>query len=1187
MCADAQGKRIALSNFVLIPMKSYSLQPERSTEIAPAAQRAGLEIAYDVGHSSIGWAALRVPGPGEAGELLGCGSVTFPADDCLASKRRDFRRQRRHIRATRQRIARIERLLVEIDVFSAEELARKHTQGGGHAAPWFLAARVINDGPLLTWPELWDVIRWYAHNRGYDGNRSWAREDTEAQQDDTKKLETARHLLAHYKKETMCEMFCAISGLDPLGTKISCNLPGNKRPKAQNAAFPRDVVEREVRQILERHAGRLPKLDAEFVSALMTDWRGIPCDAIRLPLRYQGGLLFGQLVPRFENRIIATCPITFEREYGHAKESGLSDRDARDEATKRAKVPNKNSPEFLRFRWAMQVANVFVTDTGDEPPRALSIIERQSLDAAMQERGYMSAKEFRATVREITGCVADNLDQLLTHPDAEKALVLDPVRKALDRGAWKTLFPALPEHLRIRAERRIRKGRKLSLADLIGENDFPAFENALAGYLAAQNTKRAKNQTPLSREEVLSTKIEQESLSGRAPYARPVLIETADFVFSTNRHPTEGAPDPNAFDNGPLYRSETIRKAQLQREIDEQTNNHLVRHRLKILERLHRDVIAEFAAGDPNAVTRITIEVNRELRELSGKPAKEVAQELGQRLANFNSVHRKLEDAFAGRGIRITPGLIRKARIAEDLGWKCPYTGQSYDPFDLLDRKVDKDHIVPRADRQSDSLDSLVITFSEVNRMKGRLTAIQFVEKFGGDQVDGLPQLTIKTPDNFRRDVEALEAFKGHNDDKKRKRNRKRLLLVRDYVEKEFVPRDLTQTSQLVRLGAQTLERLHDGQQSKPRIVSQPGSVTGTVRKSWNVLGCLVPANPQVLNPDELDENGKPRPHIKSEIRKITHLHHALDACVLVLTSHLIPSDGAIWKLLIKRRFSDAEKKLLQTRMPGLVQFSGDSQLRLSLPGRFRDQVTRRLCERRVVQHIPAEMTGMPTDETIYRLLDPTDKSKQSKRLQSWLERLIHSGAERRIDHLPDPTDPNETLAVITARKRRVDKQKGTGKTLHDTGHEWRWIYAVVSKESIRGFSPTGAKHGKLKALKSVKLLGENFGVAWIVPKDGMPVFEIIRPHKVWHRLSKLKAGYPRSRITLLRRGTLIALTEKDQSVSILRICGCGARPGRGIYFDTAPADVITRQREVKVSAFSLGRVRVLQTSYTGVADCG
>ena len=126
-----------------------------------------LELAFDVGHSSIGWAVLKNGQiAGEKIELLGCGTVIFRADDCLASSRRAYRRQRRHIRSTRQRIERMKRLLESMGVMTRKELDRP-----GCAWPWKLAARVLqsktraNRDVLLSWSELWDVLRWYAHNR--------------------------------------------------------------------------------------------------------------------------------------------------------------------------------------------------------------------------------------------------------------------------------------------------------------------------------------------------------------------------------------------------------------------------------------------------------------------------------------------------------------------------------------------------------------------------------------------------------------------------------------------------------------------------------------------------------------------------------------------------------------------------------------------------------------------------------------------------------------------------------------------------------------------------------------------------------------------------------------------------------------------------------------------------------------
>src|SRR5579872_3272273 len=164
-----------------------------------------IEIAFDVGHSSIGWAVLQTDG---RVEIKGCGAVIFRADDCLASTRRTYRRQRRHIRSTRQRIARMKILLAHLGVLKKEELDKP-----GCAWPWQLAARVLRGGKLLSWPELWDVLRWYAHNRGYDGNRRWSAAEAEAQAEDTEKEENARTLMDKYGVKTMAETFCAISGI--------------------------------------------------------------------------------------------------------------------------------------------------------------------------------------------------------------------------------------------------------------------------------------------------------------------------------------------------------------------------------------------------------------------------------------------------------------------------------------------------------------------------------------------------------------------------------------------------------------------------------------------------------------------------------------------------------------------------------------------------------------------------------------------------------------------------------------------------------------------------------------------------------------------------------------------------------------------------------------------------------------
>jgi len=1064
-----------------------------------------LELAFDVGHSSIGWAVLQhtngsatVPVASSV-NILGCGVVTFRADDCLASTRRSYRRQRRHIRSTRQRIARMKRLLLHLGVLTEAQL-----NSPGCGWPWKLAAKVLVTGgqQTLTWRELWDVLRWYAHNRGYDANRRWSRGDAAGEDDDTEKVETAKSKMKEYGVQTMAETFCRYLGIDPLGPKLS----STARFKGLNAAFPRELVVDEVKRILEAHFGKLNGANETLVKSLFTDWRATPCPSIKVPKRYQGGLLFGQLVPRFDNRIIAKCPVTGE------------------------KVPSRNTSEFLNFRWAMQLANVRVGKSGNAEFRALTPEERKKVDAVMRAQGRLTEKEFKKAVRDTTGTERDNLDALLLHPDAKKALLLDPVQDCISSSRLQAVWPKFTPRMQKRVRGQLRRGKLLTLATIRADMErlgeaIASLDGEIQRMLDAAAARGSKKSKLLTRESLLAEMFQAERLDGRAAYSRPVLQKAFDEVMA-GTHPKE--------EDGCLFVTEQMRQAQLQRSLAEQTNNHLVRHRLLILERLLRDIIKEFANGEKSRVGKITIEVNRDLREMSGRTAKEKAQDLGRRIADHHRVAEKLEEAFkgqrfSGQPIRVTPGLIRKGRIAEDLGWTCPYTGQKYEPIDLVTRKVDKDHIVPRSSRLSDSLDSLVITYSTINKWKGKRTAYRFVEQEQGKPVPDLPNQMIVSLTRYKGFVEALDVKKGHGDDQRRKKNRQRLLLTPSYEEEEFVPRDLTQTSQLVRLGAQALKRGFSGLDNPPTMVSLPGSVTGVVRKGWNLLGCLTQACPQVL-----DEAGDVR--TKTEIRDITHLHHALDACVLGLASYFIPSNGSIWQMIIKRKLDDGEK--LQLRGLGIFDFDSEGRFGLrEAPDAIKAEIRKRLSEKRVVQHLPKRTTGMPVDQNMWRLRGWNDKGK------AILEK-----------HSRDASG-----------KRKRDNPKA----------------GADSKDRLVGWQPENGS-GKLQRLKAVLISNENFGVALTQPK---PV--IVPFHKVHKRLEELKHSNAGKMPQVIRAGALVQIPKGTHNGS-WRVFSI-KNNANGVAFALGQRDALhpdPSKQNVLVRQLEKDGMVVQGTALTGIPVC-
>ena len=187
---------------------------------------------------------------------------------------------------------------------------------------------------------------------------------------------------------------------------------------------------------------------------------------------------------------------------------------------------------------------------------------------------------------------------------------------------------------------------------------------------------------------------------------------------------------------------------------------------------------------------------------------------------------KKLEKDLAETSYRITAGLIRKARIAEDLDWTCPYSQKRYGAIELASGAFDKDHIIPRSLRPSDSLESLVITSKAINAMKGNRTALQFIKELGGKDIDGdlgvgKEKSNLSTESSFKKFVEKLNTKASHRQDADRKKKRKVLLLLEKYEEKGFLPKDLTQTSHLVRLAATEIEKEFGDLDDNPSVVAR------------------------------------------------------------------------------------------------------------------------------------------------------------------------------------------------------------------------------------------------------------------------------------------------------------------------------------------------------------------------------
>ncbi|MFR6034189.1 MAG: hypothetical protein ACLUKN_14070 [Bacilli bacterium] len=69
--------------------------------------------------------------------------------------------------------------------------------------------------------------------------------------------------------------------------------------------------------------------------------------------------------------------------------------------------------------------------------------------------------------------------------------------------------------------------------------------------------------------------------------------------------------DPRS-EGGSLY-PKRIHKKEVLSNIDTWTNNHLVRHRLKIFKRLYMDIVREYCGADKSLVKSVAIEVVKDI----------------------------------------------------------------------------------------------------------------------------------------------------------------------------------------------------------------------------------------------------------------------------------------------------------------------------------------------------------------------------------------------------------------------------------------------------------------------------------------------------------------------------------------------------------------------------------------------
>jgi len=1003
-----------------------------------------LEISFDVGHSSIGWSVFKKTENMVFPLILGAGSLVFDDEICQAKDRGVKRHIRRNIIARRNRIKLLRSVFLCLDVLTPAELDNSQTE-----FPWLLASKVLAGKRTLTWEELWAVIRFYAHNRGYDGNSAWSKNQEE--DGDSQKEQAANALMEKYNTSSMVETMCAFLEVD-IDSKERPN--PKKYFKGENVAFSRSIVVREVERIIDAHIGVLPKCDENFKKLIIGKWREVPC-GISLPKRYTDdrGLLFGQYIPRFDNRIIKNCPISGD------------------------KVPACHSRDFLEYRWKMLMANL----SGINSVKREDFLRR--IDELAHIYGRFTKTTFKQMFEENFGELPSNFDAMFLTEEMGDALLIDPVKDIILKTINPNISRCLPQETLLSKLWKIIpkfvftqmfRFKEFSIIDIASKLDSEKSEELknlvkeIWEFATAKKSNvKSKNKQEdgsISFDDTLNRKMRITKLSGRSPYSRKVMSKACEEVMQSK--------DPRAV-GGALYKSEDLTKAELSTNIDTWTNNHLVRHRLKMLKRLFMDLINRYGDGKLSNVKSVTIEVIKDITEFSGMGVKEKASVLSDLIKHHKSVSEYLSKEY--NELDQNASIIRKARIADDLNWTCPYTGKAYSPRELFAEGVmEKEHIIPYSLRPSNSLESLVMTWKVVNDMKGERTALEFIKECQGQQVPGNDKLTIISLSKYEAFVKKLKKplHKFSGSDLERIKRRNKLLLTEHYNKREasFLPSDLTQTSYVNKLAFKAIKSLYVNEEKMPEFIHLPGSITSAVRKNWNLLDCMREVCPEIF--DEIkNENGTVDKRLKNkdEIRSITYLHHAIDAIVIGLTSSLFPHTTRFYELILKRNLNKDEREEL--RKIGLFRFLEKKWKLIDLSSEYLREITNAINECRVVKYLPKNMSGLKVEETMWRVVSENENG------------------------------------TVNLRQYTTSKDKNRRRQLK---------YDKLNKILLLGYDPNNLRKTKLSRNKAVFVVNRNFGVALSNPPVIIPYIN------VWKQLQELAKNNDGKFPDVLRRNHLI-----------------------------------------------------------------
>ena len=287
-----------------------------------------------------------------------------------------------------------------------------------------------------------------------------------------------------------------------------------------------------------------------------------------------------------------------------------------------------------------------------------------------------------------------------------------------------------------------------------------------------------------------------------------------------------------------------------------------------------------------------TVNVVNQIIETYGKPDEvriELARELKKSADERSKMTRNIAEATKRNqdikkliikdfGIpNPTKNDVVRYRLYEELssnGYKTLFTNRKINKEDIFSKKIDIEHIIPKALVFDDSFSNKTLAYREVNLEKSNTTAFDFINNSNHSGIE-----------DYKLRVESL-----YKDGKISPAKRKKLLISKEDISDDFIERDLRNSQYIAKKAKAMLFEVF------PSVVATTGSITDKLREDWDLINIMKELNLpkyRALGLTEYEERLNKgteeinkREVIKDWTKRNDHRHHAMDALTVAFTTH-------------------------------------------------------------------------------------------------------------------------------------------------------------------------------------------------------------------------------------------------------------------------------------------------------------